>query len=206
MKEHKESDPSHFHCERCDLDFESSEQLTAHKLKSMHPYLTSLKNGYQDPRCPHIICELCFMEFHSYSGLKAHCVRMHKPDPNLECPARRRGCRQKFPKTADLVAHLECGRCPFISSSDFMDSVRTKAISNLITGFPQHDFASLKKNRLSATSSNTTKGPTPVADAHVRKQNQASAQDELYNTMLHTEWFYPKSMGYNGQLFYHHGL
>ena len=56
MKRHKESEPEHEYCSRCDEDFEDEERLLIHKL------LTE----------KHIVCPICGIDFRSEGGRDGH--------------------------------------------------------------------------------------------------------------------------------------
>lgn len=62
MKKHKESEPEHEYCSRCDEDFEDEERLLIHKL------LTE----------KHIVCPICGIDFRSEGGRDGHIRQVGK--------------------------------------------------------------------------------------------------------------------------------
>lgn len=56
MKRHKESDPEHEYCSRCDMDFEDDMRFLVHKLRGEK----------------HIACPVCGLDFRSEGGRDGH--------------------------------------------------------------------------------------------------------------------------------------
>lgn len=56
MKRHKESEPEHEYCSRCDVDFADEMRFLVHKLRSEK----------------HIACPVCGLDFRSAGGRDGH--------------------------------------------------------------------------------------------------------------------------------------
>ncbi|KAL4883389.1 hypothetical protein BJY04DRAFT_184549 [Aspergillus karnatakaensis] len=96
MRRHKNADPEHDYCRRCDLDFESEEHLLIHKIKSDD----------------HIVCPLCGIEFGSEGGRDGHIRQFHRASQSITCI----GCNNIFRSAAGHMRHIEDGECKEISN------------------------------------------------------------------------------------------
>lgn len=74
MKAHKKAD--HEYCRRCDYDAEDWDDLLAHKVDSMAPYVVGDRryDKVKEPR--HIVCEFCGEDFKSFGGRDLHRTRV----------------------------------------------------------------------------------------------------------------------------------
>ena len=72
MKRHKRDSPDHHYCKKCDVDCESWEALTKHKVDAMWPWLDGRMKGNKDEQPQHIVCEFCGADFKSFGGRKRH--------------------------------------------------------------------------------------------------------------------------------------
>lgn len=71
MKLHKQLDPDHDYCKKCDVDCASWVDLTGHKVAAMAPFLEGqMKDSDESPK--HIVCEFCGQDFKSFGGRKRH--------------------------------------------------------------------------------------------------------------------------------------
>ena len=71
MKLHKQTEPEHNYCKKCDVDCDDWEHLTQHKVDSMAPFLDGKMKG-SDDKPAHIVCEFCGEDFKSLGGRKKH--------------------------------------------------------------------------------------------------------------------------------------
>lgn len=66
MKRHKKDDPDHFYCKKCNVDCEDWNDLKAHKVAAMAPWVEGRMKGNKDESPMHIVCEFCGMDFKSF--------------------------------------------------------------------------------------------------------------------------------------------
>lgn len=71
MRSHKESEPLHDYCDRCDMDFENEERFLIHKI------MTASK---------HIVCPICGIDFRSEGGRDAHIRQVNQLCRTHNCP------------------------------------------------------------------------------------------------------------------------
>lgn len=72
MKRHKKDDPDHYYCKRCNLDCLDWDDLVAHKVEKMAPWLEGKMTPDSGESPLHIVCEFCGEDFKSFGGRKAH--------------------------------------------------------------------------------------------------------------------------------------
>ncbi|EMC97965.1 hypothetical protein BAUCODRAFT_67325 [Baudoinia panamericana UAMH 10762] len=124
MKRHKKHDPNHNYCRRCDLDFNSWEELTQHKVTVMDRWQRAPRDEREDGPA-HVTCEFCGLDFHTFGGRKTHRAQTHKAAQSLKCP----GCEALFTKAGNMIAHLEEGHCKTITAYEFRASIVRKRIT-----------------------------------------------------------------------------
>lgn len=118
MKRHKTNAPEHDYCKKCDVDCEDWDALVQHKVDAMAPFLDRRQEPGATPK--HIVCEFCGQNFESFGGRKLHREHNHKAQQDIRCTL----CHALFSKVAFMVAHLESGKCPSISGSEFMARIQ----------------------------------------------------------------------------------
>lgn len=131
MKGHKLSAPEHDYCKKCDLDCDSWEDLTQHKVSLMSEWMHN-RSQSKDESPKHITCEFCGEDFKSFGGRKKHRTQYHPADQSLECPAKEEGCSGLFTRASNMIAHLEQGQCHYITAYQFRVSVQHKHVQNEI--------------------------------------------------------------------------
>ena len=72
MKRHKDHDPEHFYCKKCDVDCEDDIELKLHKVAAMAPWVEGRMKGNKEESPKHIVCEFCGRDFQSFGGRKLH--------------------------------------------------------------------------------------------------------------------------------------
>lgn len=132
MKKHKEAEPLHDYCAKCDLDFEDEERHLIHKLQ--------LENK-------HIVCPICGIDFRSEGGRDAHIrqvgtirhsiryslrskstnpelgpLQNHRAEQHLVC----HGCKAIFKSAAGLMKHIEDNECSVISQTRLLQEQSKK--------------------------------------------------------------------------------
>nr|POF14090.1 hypothetical protein CFP56_03114 [Quercus suber] len=172
MKKHKQDNPEHSYCRKCNMDCEDWEALLQHKIDAMSPWLEGKmmqyardtaaaeddKNNLPAPK--HIVCEFCGADFKSFGGRKRHRAQVSSRDPwrmmftdspfqehaanqSITCP----GCRAYFIRAAMLVQHLEDGRCSVVTRHEFLGSIRQKHFLKAIFKAPDEYLAALEVNK-----------------------------------------------------------
>ncbi|OAP65758.1 hypothetical protein AYL99_01730 [Fonsecaea erecta] len=99
MIRHKERDPNHSYCKRCDIDCQDDMFLFIHQLGSP----------------AHICCPICGCEFKSSAARDNHMEIQHHSTQNIECA----GCGQKCGSASELMQHIERDECEVIKLQDF---------------------------------------------------------------------------------------
>ncbi|CAK3795614.1 hypothetical protein CB0940_02692 [Lecanosticta acicola] len=145
MQRHKKYYADHYYCKRCDVDCDSWEELTAHKVDNMAPYVEGKIQPTPDNMPDHIVCEFCGEDFKSFGGRKIHRERMHEADQNVGCP----GCGQTFIRAANMIEHIEEDHCSVIRRIDFIRSIHRKCIIKQIMKDPHIFRANLELNEMS---------------------------------------------------------
>ncbi|USP78405.1 uncharacterized protein yc1106_05679 [Curvularia clavata] len=105
MKSHKKHSDEHEYCPKCDVDFDSFEDYTMHKIIR--------------PKEHNLACRVCGDEFKSQSGLNRHIDTRHKVAQKLTCI----GCHKHYSSASLFIEHLEYGHCEVISPSQFQGHI-----------------------------------------------------------------------------------
>lgn len=73
MGQHKVVDPNHDYCKKCDMDCDSWDQFTQHKVGLMSPFLEgNFEESSRTDKPVHIVCEFCGEDFKTFGGRKLH--------------------------------------------------------------------------------------------------------------------------------------
>ncbi|ODM19497.1 hypothetical protein SI65_04481 [Aspergillus cristatus] len=107
MRKHKEMEPLHDYCAKCDIDFEDEERHLIHKLQAENK---------------HIVCPICGIDFRSEGGRDAHIRQNHRAEQHLVC----HGCKVIFKSAAGLMKHIEDNECSVISQTRLLQEQSKK--------------------------------------------------------------------------------
>ncbi|RMY89353.1 hypothetical protein D0862_10231 [Hortaea werneckii] len=146
MKRHKLSNPDHDYCNKCDVDCDSYDDLTQHKVSMMAEFWADKDRKAGDSPA-HITCEFCGMDFKSFGGRKKHREQFHPADQSIYCPAKDDGCHLLFTRAAHMIAHLEEGECAVIDAYEFRASIVHKHIIKQIMENPEEFAHNLQANK-----------------------------------------------------------
>ncbi|KAI6881175.1 hypothetical protein KC360_g6803 [Hortaea werneckii] len=146
MKRHKLSDPDHDYCKKCDVDCDSYDDLTQHKVSMMAEFWAD-KDRKPGDSPAHITCEFCGMDFKSFGGRKKHREQFHPADQSVYCPAKDDGCHLLFTRAAHMIAHLENGECSVIGAYEFRASIVHKHVVKQIMENPEEFAHNLQANK-----------------------------------------------------------
>ncbi|KAI7707457.1 hypothetical protein KC353_g11625 [Hortaea werneckii] len=146
MKRHKLYDPDHDYCKRCDVDCDSYDDLTQHKVSMMADFWAD-KDRKPGDSPAHITCEFCGMDFKSFGGRRKHREQFHVADQSIYCPAKDDGCHLLFTRAAHMIAHLEHGECAVIGAYEFRASIVHKHVVKQIMENPEEFAHNLQVNK-----------------------------------------------------------
>ncbi|KAF2452086.1 hypothetical protein P171DRAFT_479096 [Karstenula rhodostoma CBS 690.94] len=174
---HKKDSDEHDYCSKCNLDFESYEDLARHKA------FTPDKHGKA--------CRLCGEEFKSRSGLERHTELAHKVKQKLPCI----GCGEIFPTPALLIEHLEFGHCDVISGQSFMGHVvHCHLVAKLLAGGEAHNRFMQKISQYDASLDHEDEGGVGIENVLEHEDEDAKAvnhpaiqPDSVQDDVPHTE-------------------
>lgn len=145
MQRHKKYDANHHYCKRCDIDFDSWEELKAHKIEDMAPFVEGKKEPTPEHMPKHIVCEFCGMDFKSFGGRKIHRDQMHKAEQNVHCP----GCDSVFIRAANMVEHIEKDHCSQIRSIDLYNNIQRTHVMKQVMQNPGQFQDNIRANQIS---------------------------------------------------------
>lgn len=145
MQRHKKYDANHHYCKRCDIDFDSWEELKAHKIEDMAPFVEGKKEPTPEHMPKHIVCEFCGMDFKSFGGRKIHRDQMHKAEQNVHCP----GCDTVFIRAANMIEHIEKDHCSQIRAIELYNNIQKTHVMKQVMQNPGQFTKNLNANQLS---------------------------------------------------------
>ncbi|GAB1743090.1 hypothetical protein NU219Hw_g8946t1 [Hortaea werneckii] len=171
MKRHKLSDPDHDYCKKCDVDCDSYDDLTQHKVSMMAEFWAD-KDRKPGDSPAHITCEFCGMDFKSFGGRRKHREQFHQADQSIYCPAKDDGCHLLFTRAAHMIAHLEHGECAVIGAYEFRASIVHKHVVKQIMENPEEFAHNLQVNKAFA---DRRRGLSAITDS-TESQKQGEGQ------------------------------
>ncbi|KAH0403229.1 hypothetical protein KCU89_g2343, partial [Aureobasidium melanogenum] len=138
---------------KCDFHGKTWEELLAHKVETMLPWIVGERMFEKPKKLNHIVCEFCGVDFDSLSGRDIHRKKMHQADQHIVCKGylivrdekgndHREGCGSIFGRASQLISHIEGGFCAYFKPLALRQEREHKRMIKLILDDPE----SFKKN------------------------------------------------------------
>ncbi|KAG9823780.1 hypothetical protein KCU77_g15524, partial [Aureobasidium melanogenum] len=138
---------------KCDFHGKTWEELLAHKVETMLPWIVGERRFEKPKKLNHIVCEFCGVDFDSLSGREIHRKKMHQADQHIVCKGylivrdekgndHREGCGSIFGRASQLISHIEGGFCAYFKPLALRQEREHKRMIKLILDDPE----SFKRN------------------------------------------------------------
>ncbi|KAH0091236.1 hypothetical protein KCU96_g7670, partial [Aureobasidium melanogenum] len=138
---------------KCDFHGKTWEELLAHKVETMLPWVVGERRFEKPKKLNHIVCEFCGVDFDSLSGREIHRKKMHQADQHIVCKGylvvrdekgndHREGCGSIFGCASQLIIHIEGGFCAYFKPLALRQEREHKRMIKLILDDPE----SFKRN------------------------------------------------------------
>ncbi|KAL2864509.1 putative C2H2 finger domain protein [Aspergillus lucknowensis] len=160
MNKHKRTDPEHEYCAKCDLDFETQEQLLIHMIKTKK----------------HIVCPVCGIEYQSEGGRDAHIRLFHRTAQNLVCY----GCKMTFRSASGLMRHIENGECPEITQDQLQFEQSKRILLKEALDVASTVGLPLPRAEEGSGSDNEEAGGVPITQSLLEANREAMANQPMF--------------------------
>ncbi|KAG9690525.1 hypothetical protein KCU95_g6556, partial [Aureobasidium melanogenum] len=138
---------------KCDFHGKTWDELLAHKVETMLPWIVGERRFEKSKKLNHIVCEFCGVDFESLSGREIHRKKMHQADQHIVCKGHlivrdekgndhREGCGSIFGRASQLISHIEGGFCAYFRPLALRQEREHKRMIKLILDDPE----SFKRN------------------------------------------------------------
>ncbi|TIA24357.1 hypothetical protein D6C81_02430 [Aureobasidium pullulans] len=133
---------------KCDFHGKTWDELVAHKVESMLPWLVGDRRNEKPKKLNHIVCEFCGVDFESLSGRDMHRKKMHQAEHHIACKGSllvrdfegntvHEECGSLFGRASQLISHIEGGFCVYIKPMTLRQEREHKHMVKLILDDPE---------------------------------------------------------------------
>ncbi|KAI4728700.1 hypothetical protein E4T49_03429 [Aureobasidium sp. EXF-10728] len=133
---------------KCDFHGKTLDELIAHKVETMLPWIVGERMSEKPKKLNHIVCEFCGEDFESLAGREDHRKKMHQADQHVVCKGylivrdqdgndHREGCGSIFDRASQLISHIEGGFCAYIKPMALRQDREHKRMVKLILDDPE---------------------------------------------------------------------
>ncbi|CAD0090745.1 unnamed protein product [Aureobasidium vineae] len=197
---------------KCDFHGKTLDELIAHKVETMLPWIVGERMSEKPKKLNHIVCEFCGESFGSLAGREVHRKRMHQADQHVICKGylvvrdeegndHREGCGSIFGRASQLISHIEGGFCAYIKPMALRQDREHKRMVKLILDDPE----GFKRNMRGISDATIQPTPREVDDMsggvgidllsqtdHSQISGQPPLSPQLSSTASHSEVEWPE--------------